>query len=364
MRKKQVLRILDANRNRAVEAFRVLEEIARFANNDSAQSKTLKDARHKISELIATYGYQEMLSSRDTAGDVGTKIIASDEYHRIDIQSMLAANFQRLTQALRVLEEYTKLMPVESANVEPSSISSQIESIRYQTYQLEKEMSSQGVHQSRLDQANLCVLVPAFETKAKLEKAIVELVQGGATMIQLREKNLDDRTLLSLATFVVGILDSMFNENSPEQIGSRPLLIVNDRPDLCQMSGADGVHLGQDDLPIGQVRSWLGDEKLIGVSTHSVEQAKTAQSDGADYIGVGPTFQSSTKQFDSYHGTELLSKVAQEIKIPAFAIGGITLENLDLVLKAGFDRIAVAGGVLRSDNLAQTTRQFTERLSQ
>ena len=113
---------------------------------------------------------------------------------------------------------------------------------------------------------------------------------------------------------------------------------------------ADGVHLGQENVTVKDARRIVGPDRLIGVSTHSLEQARQAVLDGADYIGVGPTFPSGTKQFDRLPGLELLREVAAEIRLPAFAIGGISPRNVAEVLAAGFTRIAVSGAVLSSDD--------------
>ncbi len=128
--------------------------------------------------------------------------------------------------------------------------------------------------------------------------------------------------------------------------GTRTLFIANDRPDLAILSQADGVHVGQDELSVKDVRAIVGPDLLVGVSTHSLEQARAAILDGADYIGVGPTFPSRTKQFSHYPGLELLRQVAGEIRLPAFAVGGITAANVAQVRACGMTRIAVSGAVM------------------
>jgi thiamine-phosphate pyrophosphorylase len=123
------------------------------------------------------------------------------------------------------------------------------------------------------------------------------------------------------------------------------LIIVNDRPDVAAIVGADGVHLGQDDVSVKDARSVLGPRKLVGVSTHSIEQARAAVLAGANYIGVGPTFPSRTKEFTSFPGLGLLRQVAAEIRLPTFAIGGIDQVNVAEVLATGIRRIAVSSAV-------------------
>jgi thiamine-phosphate pyrophosphorylase len=136
------------------------------------------------------------------------------------------------------------------------------------------------------------------------------------------------------------------------------LFIMNDRPDIALLADADGVHVGQDELPVADVRQLVGPDRLIGVSTHSLEQARQAVADGADYIGVGPTFPSTTKQFAGYPGLELVRQVSREVTLPAFAIGGITAENVPQVLAAGCRRIAVSHAILGAADPAQAARQL------
>jgi thiamine-phosphate pyrophosphorylase len=149
-----------------------------------------------------------------------------------------------------------------------------------------------------------------------------------------RDKKLNDRDLLEHAKILRRI---------SRECGT--LFIVNDRPDLAVLSAADGVHVGQDELSIQEVRRIVGPEMLIGVSTHTIEQARQAVLAGASYIGCGPTFPSGTKHFDHFPGLPFLREVAAEISLPAFAIGGITPENLPEVVGTGMQRMAVGGAV-------------------
>jgi len=138
---------------------------------------------------------------------------------------------------------------------------------------------------------------------------------------------------------------------------------MNDRPDLAVLARADGVHVGQEELSVKDARTMVGPEALIGVSTHSIEQARQAVLDGANYLGVGPVFPSGTKHFDRFPGVELLRAVTAEIRLPVFAIGGIGLNNLAEVLQTGIRRIAVSGAVLNAPDPAATARGLAQRLN-
>ena len=142
------------------------------------------------------------------------------------------------------------------------------------------------------------------------------------------------------------------------------LCIVNDRPDLAALAQADGVHVGQEELSVKDARRIVGPDSLVGVSTHTIEQARQAVLDGANYIGVGPTFPSDTKTFADFPGLDLLRAVAAEIRLPAFAIGGISIENLPAVLSTGLPRTAVSAAITAAADPAEATRQMLTALGE
>ncbi|MCD4727007.1 MAG: thiamine phosphate synthase, partial [Pirellulales bacterium] len=160
-----------------------------------------------------------------------------------------------------------------------------------------------------------------------------------ADILQLRDKRLGDRELLARARLLVAATR-----------GSGTLAIVNDRPDLTALAGTDGVHVGQEEVSVKDARRIVGPDALVGASTHSIEQARQAVLDGADYIGVGPVFPSDTKRFERYPGVDLLRAVTAEIRLPAFAIGGINRSNIAEVLAAGAARVAVGSAITSADD--------------
>lgn len=137
------------------------------------------------------------------------------------------------------------------------------------------------------------------------------------------------------------------------------VLIINDYADIALSVDADGVHLGQDDLPLKEARRIMGKKKIIGISTHNVQQAIASEKDGADYIGFGPVFQTTTKDAGRPKGTDVLREVKGNVKIPVVAIGGINLENLKAVLDTGVDAVAVSSGILRG-NIETNVKNFME----
>ncbi|MEW6584387.1 MAG: thiamine phosphate synthase [Nitrospirota bacterium] len=136
------------------------------------------------------------------------------------------------------------------------------------------------------------------------------------------------------------------------------VLIVNDHADIALAVEADGVHLGQDDLPLDEARKIMG-RKIIGISTHTLKQARESEQGGADYIGFGPIFHTETKDAGEPRGLDMLREIKKEIRIPVVAIGGITLDNVEHVFEAGADAVAVASAVLKGD-IRENSRRFLE----
>src|SRR5262249_44547540 len=138
------------------------------------------------------------------------------------------------------------------------------------------------------------------------------------------------------------------------------LFIMTDRPDIARLVEADGVHLGQEELPVKEARRILGPDAVIGVSTHNLDQLRQAILDGASYVGVGPTFPSETKQFEAYAGLEFVRQATAETSLPAFVIGGVNLQTVDAAVSAGARRIAVSHAICQADDprvVAQALRQ-------
>jgi thiamine-phosphate pyrophosphorylase len=205
----------------------------------------------------------------------------------------------------------------------------------------------------RIIDAKLYVLVDGQSSGAAFATLARSLVDAGVHVLQLRDKSLCDRELLERARTLRRL--------------TRPagtLMIMNDRADLAVLADADGAHLGQEDLSVKDARAIVGPDRLIGVSTHSLEQARQAVVDGANYIGCGPTFPSKTKTFASFPGADFLRDIGSEITLPAFAIGGITLENLSQVIEAGFTRVAVSSAVTRAVDPGGQVRQLLARLEE
>lgn len=339
----QVLRILDAASNRAREGLRVIEDFVRFVLDDAHLTRKLKQWRHDLTEVLKCIPLSGRMAARDTESDVGTTIGTAAEAVRLAPEDVLTANFKRLQESLRSLEEYGKLFGGELA--------ARVEQLRYRTYTLHRAAAITRTSLDRLADVRLYVLLDGCDSTEEFEHLACMLIQNGVDAIQLRDKNLDDRTLLARARR----LRELTRHGST-------LFIVNDRPDIAVLSHADGVHVGQEELSAKDARTVVGPDALVGVSTHSIEQARQAVLSGANYIGVGPTFPSRTKEFDRFPGIALLDAVVSEIRLPAFAIGGIDFSNLSHVLGTGIRRVAVQNAILRDADPAAAARTLANRL--
>ncbi len=326
----QAYRVLDANLNRAAEGMRVVEDYTRFILDDVHLTSQWKQLRHELAEIFATVPAHRLLAARDTARDVGSRVTAPDEYQRCGPAQVAAASQSRTEQALRCLEEYAKpLWP---------AVAPRVEQLRYRAYALAKATSSTHRSELLLQGLQLYVLIDGGPSLQACATQAEQLIEAGVRLFQLREKRLPDRLLIERARRLCQLM---------RPAGAQ--LIVNDRPDIARIVNAAGVHVGQDELTVKDARLVVGTECLIGVSTHTIEQARQAVLDGANYIGCGPTFPSSTKHFDHFPGLEFLQQVASEIRLPAFAIGGIDGARIEQIRAAGFSRVAVGSSITGAD---------------
>ncbi len=172
-----------------------------------------------------------------------------------------------------------------------------------------------------------------------------EMLEGGVEILQLRAKDFQPDQILKLAVPLVPIC---------RRFGVP--FIINDHPEVVVESGADGVHVGQDDILVAQARALIGPDKIVGLSTHSLVQAKSALQEKPDYIGFGPLFSTPTKPDYTSIGTSRISEVHRLVPLPIYCIGGIKLENLPEVLTAGAQCVAIVSGILKAEKIADYCR--------
>lgn len=284
--------IIDANVNRLAEGARVLEEYARFYLSDVVLTQYLKTMRHEIGVLFPTTATR--LHSRSTAEDVRATELPPK---RADLRSLLLANCKRVQESLRVLEEYGG--------------SEVCNRYRYQMYDNESRLLS------HLDRPTLMRgIIVISESVPVLLAAVAE----GCAMVQLRDKTATKEQVYNKAQAFIAKRDSA---DVP--------FIINDYPDIAQVVQAEGVHTGQDDIPVRYQRQLLGPSFIIGRSTHSLEQGRLAQADGADYVSVGPLWSTPSKPGREAIGFEYLAQ-AHTLDVPYVAIGGIDRDRCEHVM--------------------------------
>ena len=328
------LRLLDAAENRAREGLRVLEDHARFALDDAPLTAAFKRLRHELAGAVP-FSRIERNRARETASDVGTGLSEPTERVRADAPAVIAANAARVQEALRSLEEWSKVADPDRGAL--------FESLRYRVYTLEKRLLA-ATERPRLADADgepwrVYLLLTRSACRRPWRDVLRAATDAGAGPVQVREKGLTDRDLLA---HLRDVREATAAAGVP--------LIVNDRPDLARLCGADGVHVGTDDLPVADVRAMLGDRALVGASTHRPEDATAALAAGADHLGVGPCFPSGTKRFEALPGTDYLRWAAANVTAPWFAIGGIDRETAAAAAEAGAWRVAVCGAVCGAED--------------
>lgn len=329
---KEMNRLLDANINRVSEGIRVIEDIARFVYNQKEFSKELREKRHYLRKLFIQKD-NDFLNSRDTKKDVGIEITKDSLLDKkSNIKHVVLGNFKRIQEGLRSIEEISKI----SCDY---SISKEVEALRYSFYNLEKEFIKSLKPQIPLGLYG--ITAENFSKGRSNYEVVTEMIKSGIKIIQYREKYKSLREKLEEAK----ILCELCKKNNV-------LFIVNDHVDIALMVDADGVHVGQEDMPVSEIRKILGVNKIIGLSTHSVEDADKAVLQDVDYIGVGPIFPTTTKDRVAV-GIEYMDYVENNIDLPYIAIGGIKESNLLQIVEKGAKRIALVSEIVGADDIIE-----------
>lgn len=331
---RSVYRIIDANFNRAREGARVMEEFCRFALNSSILSGRAKQLRHQLCKAASQLDNMAMITARQSDSDVGCDIKVESQHQRKSLKDCFIAGSKRLTEALRALAEMTQ--PIDPA------IAAQFEKLRFDAYTLEKDVILASETAPKVRDMRLYVLITATDddNSNDLLKLTKACAAGGAECLQLRAKGLSDRALLDLA----GDFTKVCSDHGVTSI-------LNDRVDIAISSDADGVHFGQDDLPVHVGRKLQFKPMVFGLSTHCIEQLRSAIQIRPDYVGIGPVFSTTTKPSAQTVGLEYVRTAVEELEgtgIAHVAIGGITAQNVHEVINAGAKAVAVCSEVSRS----------------
>jgi thiamine-phosphate pyrophosphorylase len=352
-------RILDANLDRAREGIRVIEEWCRFGLEDQNLTSTCKDLRQQLGQ----WHHPQLRAARHTPGDPGTELTHTQEQCRADMVALLQANLARVQEALRVLEEYGKLYDPQLAAA--------CKQMRYQVYTLESQLlpamtahstpnlshsanaeRRAELRQDRLQKLQAARLYLVTSPQPNLIEVVAAALAAGLTLVQYRDKTANDQTRLPLAQQLCQLC---------HQHGA--LFIVNDRVDIALAVDADGVHLGQQDLPVAIARQLLGPERLLGRSTTNPAELERAIAEAPDYIGVGPVYETPTKAGRPAAGFDYVRHAKAHAPFPWFAIGGVDADNLSQVMAAGATQVAVVRAIMAATDPEQVTRILLTQLA-
>lgn len=328
-----ISQILDANLDRAREGIRVVEEWCRFGLKKSNLAEICKEMRQEL----AFWHTSEIRLSRDTENDPGVDLSHPKEETKNSIEELLQANLCRIQESLRVLEEYGKLYHGEMGK--------SFKKIRYKVYILESSLMRYS-NCEKLRKASIYLITSPTEN---LFNIVESSLKGGLRILQYREKNIDDHSHLKMAKKLCELCHKY-----------DALFIVNNRVDIALAVNADGVHIGQEDIPIKTARKILGPQIIIGCSTTNSLEMKKAVEGGADYIGVGPMNSTPNKPRKKTIKSDYLNYVANNCTIPWFAIGGIDINNINDIIALGVKQIAVIRLIMEAENPEEITKSLIQ----
>jgi thiamine-phosphate pyrophosphorylase len=347
--------MIDANLNRSSEGLRVLEDVARFLLNDAELSHRLRALRHDLGQETKSLSVG-LLSQRDSEHDVGHPHRIPPRERELNIKTtsmqglldLVTANAKRVEESLRVVEELAKLPEISSM-----LNSASFEQTRFALYTLERDLISRISRRTKIEGIpGLYVILDRQFLVGRDELDIVrQIIEGGAKVIQLRDKQSNKRELL----FIAQELRKLCSQ-------AGVLFIINDYLDLAMAIDADGLHIGQEDLPLPVVRRELPIDKIVGCSVTTLSQATKAQNEGADYIAVGSIFPTTTKKEATVVGVDILKELKRIISTPLVAIGGINQNNIGEVVAAGADAVAVISAVLGEKDVRGAVQKLVAKM--
>jgi thiamine-phosphate pyrophosphorylase len=345
MNNSAVIRILDANLNRLAEGLRVLEEAARMILDDAELTGRLKALRHDLIRGDLPFNL-ELLQSRDSTEDVGADLEVDGEAREKDLALIIVANSRRAQESLRVLEELAKL-PEFIAKLD----SNKFKQARFELYTLEKDLVFRLTRQARIKKISGLYAVIDTQILGNSDplEAAGGIIEAGVKIIQLRAKTMSKNRLLPVARDLQALCRL-----------HGVLFIVNDYLDIALAIEADGLHIGQEDLPVETARRLLPLNAILGVSAATPEEVRSAEKAGADYLGVGAIFSTFSKDDIKVVGLERLRVIRPITHLPLVAIGGINKENVKSVMGAGADSVCLISAILGSDDITLAAREVIQ----
>ena len=336
----RIYQIIDANLDRAREGLRVLEDWARFGLSKEKYVERIKNYR----QILGKNHLEVYKQSRNHNEDKCKGLSHEEQINRKTSEQIISSNSGRVQEALRVIEEFSRLH-----NHELSKIASEI---RYEIYTLEIDLLSLSKYKKSKEILKENDLYFITDQKDNLLELIEEILIAGVRIIQYRFKTGTDKDHLKEA-IQIKKLCKRYNS----------LFIVNDRLDIALASNADGIHLGQDDFDLKTARKLLGYSKIIGISANNEIDISKALKHGCDYIGIGPVFETATKKDKKPIGVEKIKTLTKDLNIPWFAIGGIKLNNISYLKKNGFKKVALVSQLINSKDPKEDAIMLIKELS-
>lgn len=338
-----IFRILDVNVNRVSEGLRVIEDFSRFITSSEYKTVLVRTLRHNVRESLKIYD-NKFLLSRDSISDFGSNFTTVNvpvncEDCSVNTKQTITANFKRVQEGLRSIEENLKILGDNKS-------SQYIQKLRFESYSIEQLYSK-----PTFPDGLYCITASNFSNGRSNIEVVKSMLDGGCKILQYREKYKSISEKYREAEEIKKLTDKY-----------KTILIINDHPEIAMAIDADGVHIGQDDMPIDAVRKVVG-AKIIGLSTHSPVQAVNAKKAGADYIGVGPIFATKTKDnVCDPVGLEYAEFAHKNVDIPFYVIGGLKEHNIHLITGIGIKKAVVVTDVTTAENITEKFKILNKKL--
>lgn len=332
----ELRRLIDINTNRACEGLRILEDGIRYRSDLATWLEPVKTWRATLRRM----GPQGSLDYRGALEDPGPAC-TPNQMNRQESRDVFRVNAGRVQEALRALEEYYKLLaPVHVA---------EMETMRFQAYELERAWTGRKGERLRLLDTDIYGITASAFSRGRDNVTVAKaMLEAGLRIVQYREKELSAKMMHR---------ECMEIRELTAKAGA--LFIVNDHASLALAVDADGVHIGQDDLPPEVVRDLIGADRILGLSTHSPQQARAAMAASVDYLGVGPLFRTFTKKdVCEPVGIDYLDYAVANVSIPFVAIGGIKRHNLATVRTRGARLVALVTEITEADDIVRRVEEI------
>ncbi len=346
----RIFAAIDANLNRALEGVRVCEDVMRFCFHRTDLSTRLKEVRHRIAGAAKRFPSGMLLHGRDVEGDGQKFVDLGGEGTRGSLADLFSANVHRAMEAVRSLEEFGKLAV-------PGWDDNPFQDIRFSLYEIERDGTPFLKRREKTDRFRrslYAILDSSYVKRDDFDDAVTKMIRGGASVIQLRMKETGKEEILTAARDIATLCRE-----------GKALFIVNDHVDIAVLAGADGVHLGLNDLRANEARKLIPPDMIIGMTAYTAEDPARIESDGADYVAVGPVFDTVYNSATGPitlpgAGVEVISRARGAVSMPIVAIGGITPEGAGRAISAGADSIAVASYLYTDNKIEENCRALTD----